>query len=85
MKAQDVDELVAFHAFLSEKLKHTGPRLSPEEVVDEWRELNPEPEIDDEELTAIQEAIEDMKNGDRGRPFDKALADILQQLELENG
>lgn len=75
MKAQAIDELEAFQAFLTEKLKNGGPRPSPEEAVDEWRELHPE-EIDEEEVAAIQEALDDMAAGDRGRPADEVMAEL---------
>ena len=76
MKAQEIDELSAFQAFLTEKLKNGGPRPSPEEAVDEWRGLNPEPEVDPDEVAAIQEAIDDMNAGDHGRPADEVMAEL---------
>jgi hypothetical protein len=82
MKAQEIDELAAFQAFLTEKLQKGGPRPSPEEAVDEWRELHPEPEIDEEEVAAIQEAIDDMNAGDRGRPVEEVIAEIRAELGL---
>jgi hypothetical protein len=82
MKAQEIDELAAFQAFLTEKLKNGGPRPSPEEVVDEWRDLHPEPEIDEDEVAAIQEALDDMANGDRGRPFEEVMADLRARYNL---
>ena len=82
MKAQEIDELTAFHSFVAEKLQKSGPKPSPEEVVDEWRELHPEPEIDKEEVAAIQEALDDMAAGDHGRPFDDVIADIRNKLGL---
>jgi hypothetical protein len=82
MRAQTIDELSAFQAFLTEKLKTDGPRPSPEEAVDEWRDLHPEPEVDLDELAAIQEAIDDMVAGDCGRPIDEVLAEIRKNLGL---
>jgi hypothetical protein len=77
MNTQTTDDLAAFHAFLGEKLKNGGPRPSPEEALDEWRQDHPDPEIDEEEVAAIQEAIDDMEAGDRGVPFDEAMAELL--------
>jgi hypothetical protein len=75
------DELTAFHSYVTEKLKTVGPRPSPEEVVDEWRDLHPEP-VDPDEVAAIQEAAEDMKNGDRGRPFDEVMAELRAKYSV---
>jgi hypothetical protein len=70
MPSQMIDELRDFHRFLSEKLRNGHIEWSPEEAVDEWRRLHPNPQADDEELAAIQEALTDMANGDRGVPFE---------------
>lgn len=82
MKTQEIDELAAFQAFLSEKLQKNGVKPSPEEAVDEWRELHPEPEIDEEEVAAIQEAIDDMLAGDHGRPVEETIAEIRAEFGL---
>lgn len=82
MNAQATDELQAFHRFISDKLANGGLRPSPEEVLDEWRDLNPDPDIDDAEVAAIQEALTDMANGDRGQPADEVLKEIRAELGL---
>jgi hypothetical protein len=82
MKAQEVDELTAFQAFLTERLQTSGPKPSPEEAVDEWRELHPDPEMDEEEVAAIQEAIDDMNAGDKGRPADEVMAELRSKLGM---
>jgi hypothetical protein len=81
MKAPAIDELTAFHAFLTEKLKNGSPHPSPEQALDEWRETNPE-EIDEEEVKAIQEAIDDMEAGDHGRPADEVMAELRAKYGL---
>ena len=76
MNASQTTELHEFHRFLTTKLSNGGADLSPEEVLDEWRQDHPDPEIDEDEVAAIQEAIDDMEAGDHGRPFDEAMADL---------
>ena len=51
-------------------------------MLDEWRDLNPDSEIDDTEVAAIQEALTDMVNGDRGQPAEKVLKEIRAELGL---
>ena len=67
MNAQPSNDLREFHQFVSEKVKNGGTTQSPEEVLDEWRGLHTDPD----DLDAIQEAIDDMENGDVGIPFDE--------------
>jgi hypothetical protein len=69
MNTQSLHELRDFHRFLGEKVNNGAESLSPEEVLDEWRMLHPEPKAVEEDIAAIQEAIEDMENGDTGIPF----------------
>jgi hypothetical protein len=85
MSAQQTNELPDFHRFLTEKLSNGGATLTPEEVLDEWRESHPEPEqIDEDEFAAIQEALDDMKNGDHGRPFDEVMAELRAKYNLSS-
>lgn len=71
MSAQSHNDLRAFQRFLSEKLDNGGSFLSPEEVLDEWRLLHPNPDAAEEEAAAIQQAVDDLDNGDTGTPFDE--------------
>ena len=68
MSHEAVQELREFHRFLGEKLNNGGAHLSPEEALDEWREAHPGSESED--VAAIQEALDDMANGDRGMLFE---------------
>ncbi len=82
MSASQTTELRDFHRFLTDKLSNGGVQLSPEEVLDEWRQDHPNPDIDEDEVAAIQEALDDMANGDRGRPFDDVMAELRAKYQL---
>lgn len=69
MNAQSLDDLRDFHRFVGEKVSNGAGSLSPEEVLDEWRILHPDPKAVEEDMAAIQQAIEDMENGDTGILF----------------
>jgi hypothetical protein len=45
--------------------------MTPEEALDEWRRQNPSVEAEEEDAAAIQEALDDLANGDRGMPFEE--------------
>lgn len=71
MPGQTIDELRAFNHFLAEKLTQGSGEISPEEALDEWRQLHPQqPDLEDN-LAAIREALEDQALGDKGMPFNE--------------
>lgn len=71
------DELDLFHQFLSDKLKTATTRSSPEQVLDEWRSLHPDPG----EVEAIRESLTAMHAGDRGI----SLEDFDREFRQKNG
>jgi hypothetical protein len=71
MPAHVIEELRDFHRFLSDKLSDGRIDWSPEEALDEWRRLHPDAQAPDDEVAAIQEALDDMAHGDRGMPFEE--------------
>lgn len=74
-------ELRDFLRFLGEKINAGHPSLSPEEVVAEWRTLHPLP-TDPEDLEAIQEALDDIENGDTGIPLEEFDRDFRARHNL---
>ncbi len=79
-----IEELRGFHQFLGEKLKNGGAHLSPEEALDEWRDQHPEGGGFEDDTEAIEEALEDMANGDTGRPYEEVMTEIMARLNLRN-
>ena len=82
MTMQSLDDLRDFHRFLGEKVNNGGESLSPEEVLDEWRLLHPDPKAVQDDIAAIQEAIDDMDNGDSGIPFEEFDRDFRTRRNL---
>jgi len=82
MPAQMIEELVDFHRFLSEKLSGGGINWSPEEALDEWRRLHPDSQALAEDVAAIQEALSQMANGERGIPFQEFDRDFRKRHNL---
>jgi hypothetical protein len=74
------EELREFYRFVGEKLKNGGAHMSPEDVVEEWRDQHPDVEFEDD-TEAIQAAYDDMLNGDKGRPAEEVLADLRRRIE----
>jgi hypothetical protein len=82
MNTQSRNDLHDFHRFVGEKVNNGGAPLSPEEVLDEWRMLHPAPEAVQEDIAAIQEAIDDMENGDQGISFEEFDRDFRARRNL---
>lgn len=82
MNPQGLDELREFHAFLGEKLKNGGAKSTPEDALEEWRESHPESGEFDDDTAAIQEALDDMANGDKGRPVEEVIAELRAKYRL---
>lgn len=62
------EELESFIEFAKTRVRSCDPEPSLEELFDLWRLENPSDSDYTENLAALSGAIEDFKNGDRGRP-----------------
>ena len=74
------EEINDFSRFAVEQLNRGGAALSMNELYDLWRRQNPDPDEYAENVAAVNAAIQDYKNGDRGRPageFSRKLRDEL--------
>jgi hypothetical protein len=79
----EINELRAFHRFLGAKLENGGADLWPEEALEQWRELHPEPwDDEDDDVAAIQASIDDFDRGERGMPFDEFMRELRAKLNL---
>jgi hypothetical protein len=62
MHIDGASELQSFQQFLVEVVSRGAIASSPEEALDEWRTMHP---LEDD-LSAVQEALDDMQAGDAG-------------------
>jgi hypothetical protein len=74
------NELVEFHAFLVERLKNGGANLSPEDVLGEWRSIQPAPAELGESVAAVQRALEQAERGEGN-----SLEDFDRQFRQRHG
>jgi hypothetical protein len=82
MIPKEMTELRAFHAFLAEKLNNGSADLLPEEALDEWRRLHPEPEEYEDDVAAIQAALDDRDRGDKGISLEELDRRLRKQFSL---
>jgi hypothetical protein len=84
MMLKTQNDLREFHDFVGEKLNNGGADLTAEEVLDQWRELHPNPDELAESVGAVREALTDMANGDQGRPLETVLAELRSRHNLQS-
>ncbi len=82
MSTQSINELQEFYRFIADKLSNGGGDLSPEDALDEWRNVHPDPLEFEDDVTAIQQALDDVANGDKGMPFEDFDREFRKQHNL---
>jgi hypothetical protein len=76
------NELPDFHRFVGEKVAMGENWPTPEEVVEQWRLNHSAMPLLNEDLAALQEAIDDLENGDAGLEFEKFDRDFRARHNL---
>jgi hypothetical protein len=74
-------ELHDFSLFVQAKLEAGETQLSPEEALDQWREEHQTEEEFEEEVRAIQVALDQMDAGERGMPADEFANQLLERAK----
>jgi hypothetical protein len=75
-------ELQSFSGYVTSLIASGKANVSPEVALLQWRLENLSPEERDEEVRAIQEALDDIAAGDRGTPADEFLAEINAEFSM---
>lgn len=70
------DDLRNFQEYALRRITDGRTDCELEDLLDEWRTQNPDPEQQREHLAAIKEAISSWKAGDEGLPVAEAFAEI---------
>ena len=74
------EEINDFTNFALQQIHHGGTELSMDELYDKWRRENPDPAVCAENVAAVQGAIDDFKNGDRGLPAGELSRELRDKL-----
>jgi len=77
-----LEQIESFRQFADEYTHKEGNDLSLAELVDLWEEQNSPPEEHAENVAAIQAAIDDMNNGDKGRDASEVIQELRDELSL---
>jgi len=73
-------ELAEFHQFVELRMRSPDANQSPEEVLEEWRLLRGDIGGSERDRLAVQAAIRDMQNGDRGIDFEVHLRELKARI-----
>ena len=76
------EEIHDFTRFALDQINSTGSELSMDELYDMWRLENPDPNVCADDVAAINGAIEDYKNGDRGRVAGELSRELRKELGI---
>ena len=79
------EQLDSFYQYANQQLADGESHTSVEELLDLWRIENPSSEGYTESVAAINAAVEDYKNGDRGRPAGEVSRELREYLKLPPG
>ena len=80
------DDLRHFNDFVYQRLQHgESAKVSLGELMDEWQLLHPTDAQYIENVDAVNAAISDFKNGDRGRPAGELTEKLRESLRNSKG
>ena len=65
-----LNQLDSFHRFETERALNAEGKVTIDELFELWREENTTSEGKVADRLAVEAALQDMKNGDTGQPFD---------------
>lgn len=77
-------EFDAFVAFGRERLESHEPVASLQELCDKWRAQQSGGALSNADVAAVNSAIEDYRNGDRGRPAEIHLDEVKQRVQAHD-
>lgn len=76
------EQIESFYQFATEQLSNGVGEKSVDELFGEWRMANPTPEEYAENVAAIQSAIDEMNDGDKGHDVREVIQEIRDELNL---
>jgi hypothetical protein len=76
-------ELRSFGQYIEQLVASGNSKLTPEDALAQWRMENLSPEEYEEEVRAIQEALDDIAAGDKGVPWGQVIKDINAEFGLK--
>jgi hypothetical protein len=79
------EQLDNFYQYAIQQLVGGQSYLSVEELLDLWRIENPSSDGHSDSVTAINAAVEDYRNGDRGHPAGEVSRELREHLKLPRG
>lgn len=69
-------ELQSFQKYAAARIQNGGAMLELDELLDEWKHQNPNPQQLQEDALAIKASLRDIERGKTGTPVDDVIADL---------
>jgi len=76
------EDLREFHSYLTSRLASGEGSLSPEEILDQWRERHPSPRELADSAADIQDAVDEMRAEESDQLAREVVADVRRELGL---
>jgi hypothetical protein len=76
------EQIDSFYQFATDHLAREGSKTSIDELYDQWRFENLNPEELSENVAAVQSAIDDMLGGDMGRDAGAVERELREELKI---
>ena len=75
------EQIESFYRFANEQIEADDFDKSSDDLYHEWRSIHQTSAEFRENVAAIQEALDGMRNGDKGRPAEALVAELRERLE----
>lgn len=76
-------ELQEFAHFIQAKLNSGENKLSPEEVLDEWRHVHPSEQEFEENVQAVRVALDQMNAGEKGISGTESVRQLRERAGIQ--
>jgi len=75
-------ELQSFQKYAAARIQNGGAMLELDDLLDEWKHQNPDPQQLQEDVVAVKAALRAMESGDAGRPAEEVVREIRTKYKL---
>ncbi len=75
-------ELQSFQKYAAARIQNGGAKLELDDLLDEWKHQNPDPQQLQEDAQAVKASLNDIERGETGIPVEEVIADIRAKYNL---
>ena len=75
-------ELQSFQKYASARIQNGGAKLELDDLLDEWKHQNPDPQQLHDDALAVKASLRDIERGETGTPAEGVIAEIRAKYKL---